>query len=126
LSWYKETDGTIVVCEDCAHLVHEHIGFQMGTCRRHDGKLVLLDNDLLSMCGKRTRRPGTRKRPFRNDPLRSVCVGVVQRMRKRLPDTCPMKKSACRFYNDAFQTCAASKETIERLNLPCKADGGQP
>lgn len=121
-----DKDGTIVVREDCAHLVHEHIGFQMGTCRRADGRLVLLDHDLLSMCGKRTRRPGPRKAPYYKHPIRSVCDGIMEKMKNRLPRSCPQKKDVCRFYNNAFQTCAASEETIERLNLPCKAEGGEP
>ena len=126
MSWYKDTDGKIIVCEDCAHLVKEHIGFQMGTVRRPDGKLVLIDPDLLSMCGPRKRRPSTRKPPTYKTPLRACCDVIVKRMQKRLQDRCPAKKSACRFYNDVFFTCSASDEAFEKENLPCMTEGGQP
>ncbi len=126
MSWYKDTDGKIIVCEDCAHLVEEHIGFQMGTVRRPDGKLVLMDPDLLSMCGPRKRRPHTRKPTTYKTPLRACCDVIVKRMQKRLQDRCPAKKSACRFYNDVFFTCSASDEAFEKENLPCMTEGGQP
>lgn len=121
-----EKDGTIVACEDCAHLVREHIGFQMGTVRREDGRFVLLDRDLLSMCGKRRRRPGERKAPVYKSPAVKVCEEIIKKMKKQLPRECPQKKTVCRFFNDAFQACAATERAFEMETMPCQMKGDQP
>ena len=52
MSWHRESDGTIVVNKDCEDLVHTNVQFQMGTMRRHDGKLIVIDNSILYLCGK--------------------------------------------------------------------------
>lgn len=114
MSYYRESDGTIVVNKDCEHLVHEHIGFQQGTARRKDGRLVLLDPDLLSMCGKRVPRPHTRRLPRFKSAHQKVNEDVMDelvcKMAQEMPDAnCPQDKSKCKFWNDVFLVCAAKE-----------------
>ena len=49
MSWYREADGTIVV-EDGQELLKNHLNH--GFLTREDGKVILLDYDLLWLCGK--------------------------------------------------------------------------
>lgn len=121
MSWYREHDGTIIVCEDCEHLIHEHIGFQMGTTRRSDGKLILLDPDLLSMCGKRKRRYPSNRKPPRSTHL-IVCSDIIDDFisRDNNLEDCPMDKSKCRFYNDVFCVCVIEEYKDKVKNhCPC-------
>lgn len=123
MSWYRDYDGKIVVCKDCEHLVHEHIGFQMGTMRCSDGRMVLLDMDLLSMCGKRKRRP----RPHMARRRRGLGFGLDRKLRERwrseLPIGCPADNSKCRFFNNYLAICAATAAALRKENVPCKEVG---
>lgn len=121
MSWYQSRDGSIVVCKDCEHLVHEHIGFQMGTMLDCSGRLILMDTDLLSMCGKRVPRPNSRGKPVFKSAFRMVMDSLGPKLARQFHGPCPAKKSACMFYNDVFLTCSASEETAERLSCPCVA-----
>lgn len=113
MSYYRDSDGTIVINKDCEHLVNEHIGFQMGTIRHEDGRLVLLDPDLLSMCGKRVPRPHIRKPPHFKTAIRKVHEDVMDELVSKwtndMYENCPHDKSKCRFYNDVFEVCSAKE-----------------
>lgn len=113
MSYYRESDGTIVVNSDCEHLIKEHIGFQMGTVRREDGRFVLLDPDLLSMCGKRVPRPHTRRPPRFKSMHQKVNEDLMDelmcKLEDQLPENCPRKQSECKFYNEVFEVCSAKK-----------------
>lgn len=109
MSWYREEDGTVVCCEDVAELVKSNISFQMGTVRRaSDGKLVLIDEDLLWMCGKRKRRPAVRRDdvPRRTAYAEGLYRAIHKALKARVPDGCPADKGRCRFWNDAFEVCS--------------------
>ena len=113
MSYYREANGTIVVNKDCEHLVKEHIGFQMGTIRRDDGRLILLDHDLLSVCGKRVPRPHTRRPPRFKTALKKVHEDVMDELVSKWDEevnfNCPRDKSKCKFWNDVFLVCAAKE-----------------
>lgn len=125
MSWYTESDGTIIVSDDCDHS-RDHIGFQMGTIRRlEDGKLVLLDTDLLSMCGPHVKAPSdTRGRPADED-----VDGLLIASRKaaklighgKIGHGCPQDKKKCRFWNDVFGVCSIARRwrAKEREDAPC-------
>lgn len=129
MSYYREADGTIVANADCEHLVREHIGFQQGTVRREDGRFVLLDPDLLSMCGKRVPRPHTRRPPRYKSVRQKVDEDLMDELVCRMTDdkldvNCPQDKSKCRFWNDVFLVCAA-KECVmkEEEKVKRRTDG---
>lgn len=117
MSYYREADGTLVANRDCEHLVREHIGFQQGTMRRDDGRFVLLDPDLASMCGKRVPRPHTRRPPRFKSMHQKVNEDLMDelmcKLEDPLPENCPRKRSECKFYNEVFEVCSA-KECIKR------------
>ncbi len=116
MSYYREADGTLVANRDCEHLVREHIGFQQGTVRRDDGRFVLLDPDLVSMCGKRVPRPHTRRHPRFKSALRKVGEDIIDELASKwsngLDENCPHDHRKCRFYNEVFEVCSA-KECIK-------------
>lgn len=118
MSWYKERDGTIVVGEDSEDLVRTNIVFQMGTVRRHDGKLVLLDPDLKWMCGKKKRRPYHRKKDVRSDYMKLMAPVGKLLAQERSPG-CVMDNKKCKFWNSRFLTCCLSKRRRLKMHLPC-------
>ena len=121
MSWYTEADGTIVVTEDCDRS-REHIGFQMGTMRRYDGKLVLLDADLLSMCGERIKPPAGREEGLgETNELVEAHKGAMALLKRKVPDGCPRSKRVCRFWNEVFSVCSIARrwKAQERERAPC-------
>lgn len=125
MSWYAESDGTIIVSDDCDHS-RDHIGFQMGTLRRaEDGKLVLLDTDLLSMCGPHVKAPSdTRRRPADED-VDDLLMATKKALKRvahgKMDYGCPQDKKKCRFWNNVFGVCsiARRRRAKERENTPC-------
>lgn len=110
MSWYKESDGTIIVT-GLDDLVHSNITFKMSTVRRDDGKLVLIDYQALYLCGKRVRRPSSRRPPRYKPAIQHVCEDIIDSFVTRdvVPDNCPMEKSKCVFWNDVFLVCSANE-----------------
>ena len=121
MSWYREPDGTIVV-EDGQELLKNHLNH--GFLTREDGKVILLDYDLLYLCGKehkkrrffgrRDSEEVTWKLPYNN---------AIKFMKKDSYDygECPMDKSKCRFWNDYFDICSiySDFESKKREKTPC-------
>ena len=125
MSWYTESDGTIIVCPDSDQR-KTHIGFQMGTILRYDGKLVLIDNDLLWMCGKKTTEEKWKKEhcPHEADEEEpTIAFFLASALKKsvhnKIPLGCPMDKKKCRFWNDVFHVCSISRKWKQKIEQKC-------
>ena len=127
MSWHRE-GGDIVVNKDCEGLVHTNLQFQMGTMRRSDGKLIVIDHSILYLCGKENKqrkffgRRSSEEVTFR-EPFRNV-MKMVRRGTKAigpLIHLCPMDKQKCRFWNDAFYVCSIARDHEAKMkeNTPC-------
>ncbi|MBO6031792.1 MAG: hypothetical protein J6Q22_10090 [Prevotella sp.] len=125
MSWYTESDGTIIVCPDSDQL-KSHIGFQMGTILRYDGKLVLIDPDLLWMCGKKTTE---KKWEQEHSPVEEDGVDLTAPYKKavefisipsqRHQEGCPRDKTKCRFWNDVFDVCSIARRWKAKIEQKC-------
>ena len=125
MSWYSESDGTIIVCPD-ADQRKTHIGFQMGTILRHDGKLVLIDNDLLWMCGKKTTEKKWEQEhsPAEEDEEELTVAGYITKAlksanRQTISLDCPKDKKKCRFWNNVFYVCSISRKWKKKIEEKC-------
>ena len=125
MSWYTESDGTIIVCPDSDQR-KTHIGFQMGTVLRYDGKLVLTDYDLLWMCGKKTTEKKWEQEhsPVEEDEEECDLAGVLTKAlkfanRQKPSPNCPMDKKKCRFWNDVFYVCSISRKWKQKIVQKC-------
>lgn len=125
MSWYAESDGTIIVCPDSDQR-KTHIGFQMGTILRHDGKLVLIDPDLLWMCGKKTTEKKWEQEhsPSEEDEEECNVAGILTKAlkfatRQKHFHNCPMDKKKCRFWNDVFYVCSISRKWKQKIEQKC-------
>lgn len=125
MSWYIESDGTIIVCPDSDQR-KTHIGFQMGTIPRYDGKLVLTDTDLLWMCGKKTteKKWEEEHRPAEEDEEECNVAGILTKAlkfatRQKHFSGCPMDKKKCRFWNDVFYVCSISRKWKQKIEQKC-------
>ena len=125
MSWYIESDGTIIVCPDSDQRKN-HIGFQMGTVLRYDGKLVLTDTDLLWMCGKKTTEKKWEQEhsPVEEDEEECNVPGIITKAlkfanRQKPSPNCPMDKKKCRFWNDVFYVCSISRKWKQKIEQKC-------
>ena len=125
MSWYMEHDGTIIVCPDSDQR-KTHIGFQMGTILRYDGKLVLTDTDLLWMCGKKTteKKWEEEHHPAEEDEEEGNIAGILTKAlkfttRQKHFSGCPMDKKKCRFWNDVFYVCSMSRKWKQKIEQKC-------
>ena len=125
MSWYTESDGTIIVCPDSDQR-KTHIGFQMGTILRYDGKLVLTDTDLLWMCGKKTteKKWEEEHRPAEEDEEEGNIAGILTKAlkfatRQKHFSGCPMDKKKCRFWNNVFYVCSIARKWKQKIEQKC-------
>lgn len=125
MSWYTESDGTIIVCPD-ADQRKTHIGFQMGTILRYDGKLVLTDTDLLWMCGKKTTEKQWEQehRQIEEDEEECNMAGILTKALKfathqKISAECPMDKKKCRFWNNVFDVCSIARKWKQKIEQKC-------
>lgn len=130
MSWHRECDGTIVVNKDCEGLVHSNVQFQMGTMRRPDGKLIVIDDSILYLCGKEKKprrflgRKSSDEVTFR-EPFRYVMKVLRRGTKATLPliHLCPRNKKKCRFWNDVFEICSIARNHEAKIkeNTPCSS-----
>ena len=125
MSWYAESDGTIIVCPDSDQR-KTHIGFQMGTILRYDGKLVLTDPDLLWMCGKKTTEKKWEQEhsPVEEDEEECNVAGILTKAlksanRQKPSLDCPMDKKKCRFWNNVFYVCSIARKWKQKIEQKC-------
>ena len=120
MSWYRESNGTIVVDDPNLIKTHLNIGFWI---REEDGKLILLDESLLYLCGKERKRRSFKGRRSSSEVTRSKSYGTVISLltKDRVPDTCCKDKSKCRFWNNVFHICSlcGNEQTKKREKTPC-------
>jgi hypothetical protein len=124
MSWYREGDGTIVV-EDGHELLKDHLNH--GFWVREDGKVVLLDYDLLYLCGKEHKKRRFLGRRSSEEVTMSLPYRkAIEILKKDYGEyhLCPKDKSKCRFWNNLFEICSihGNDDAKKREKVPCIRD----
>lgn len=120
MSWYRESNGTIVVDDPNLIKTHLNIGFWI---REEDGKLILLDESLLYLCGKERKRRIYRGRRSSSEVTHSKAYGSVisHLIKNEVADGCCRDKKRCRFWNSVYNVCSlqGNIKAMKKEKTPC-------